>query len=203
MMFGQIPNSLRPRPPFWTSCTTFDWSVRPFHVQEFLLLILPSSIFLLFLLLLLLSRPLSPWWPRPCHPCCCYCCKRIRPLATDHLKDLASLKLSSGGSASCKWSFGKNSLLQMIMWRDRPLANDNPEDPSSCNWSSRGSGLLRLIIWRIRPLAKDHNANPASCNRSSVFKVPKTCNINFRIENDPPPLPIFRKFFRFGSVTHP
>ena len=34
--------------------------------------------------------------------------------------------------------------------------------------------------------------------------VPKICNINFWIENDPtPPLALFKKFIRFGSGTLP
>ena len=59
-----------------------------------------------------------------------------RPHATDHPEDPASCKWSSGGSgrfandlpddlASRKWSFGGSCLLQMIIWRDWPLANDH------------------------------------------------------------------------------
>ena len=51
----------------------------------------------------------------------------------------------------------------MIIWRDRPLANDHPEDPASCKWSSRGSGLLQMIIRMIRPLANDHPEDIATC----------------------------------------
>ena len=36
----------------------------------------------------------------------------------------------------------------MMIWRDRPLANDNQEGPASCKWSSGGAGLLQMIIWR-------------------------------------------------------
>ena len=62
---------------------------------------------LLALLLLLLSRhPWSPWCPPPPrHPgCCCCCC----------------------------WSSGGADLLQMIIWRGRPFANDHPEESASC-----------------------------------------------------------------------
>ena len=31
----------------------------------------------------------------------------------------------------------------------------------------------------------------------------KICNINFWIENDPPPLELFRKFIRFGRGRRP
>ena len=34
----------------------------------------------------------------------------------------------------------------MIIWRDRPLASDFPEDPASCIWSSGGTGLSQMII---------------------------------------------------------
>ena len=80
----------------------------------------------------------------------------IRLLANDHPEDLAS----------CKWSSGGPSHLQMIIWRIRQLANDHLEDPASCKWSSRGSGLLQMIIGRIRPLANDHPADPATCKWS-------------------------------------
>ena len=37
--------------------------------------------------------------------------------------------------------------------------------------------------------------------QKALFKVPKICNINFLIENNPPPfLELFRKYFRFGSI---
>ena len=57
------------------------------------------------------------------------------------------------GLASCKWWSGGTSLLQMVIRRGRPLANDDPEGPASCKWSSRGAGLLQMMIWRC----------PASC----------------------------------------
>ena len=38
--------------------------------------------------------------------------------------------------ASCKWSSGRAGLLQMIIQRGRPLANDHPERPASYKWSS-------------------------------------------------------------------
>ena len=40
--------------------------------------------------------------------------------------------------------------------------------------------------------------------QKALFKVPKICNINFWIENaPPPPLALFQKFIRFGSRIHP
>ena len=42
------------------------------------------------------------------------------------------------------------SWLQMIIRRDQPLTNDNPEEPASCKWSSRGTGLLQMIIHHPR-----------------------------------------------------
>ena len=39
--------------------------------------------------------------------------------------------------------------------------------------------------------------------QKALFKVPKICNINFWIENDPSPLEVFRKFIRFDTLTRP
>ena len=39
--------------------------------------------------------------------------------------------------------------------------------------------------------------------QKALFKVPKIYNINFCIENDPPPLELFQKFIRFGSGILP
>ena len=40
--------------------------------------------------------------------------------------------------------------------------------------------------------------------QKALFKVPKICNINFWIENDPPPpLALFQNFIRFGSRILP
>ena len=37
--------------------------------------------------------------------------------------------------------------------------------------------------------------------QKALFEIPKICNINFLIENYPPPLlELFRKYFRFGSI---
>ena len=55
----------------------------------------------------------------------------------------------------------------MIVWIDRPLANDHPEDLASCKWSSGGSGLLQMIIQQIQPLANDHMEVQATCKWSS------------------------------------
>ena len=43
-------------------------------------------------------------------------------VTNDHLGNPASCNLSSGGTG----------LLQMVIWRDQPLANDHPEDMASC-----------------------------------------------------------------------
>ena len=63
-------------------------------------------------------------------------------LANDH----------SEGLASCEWSSGEAGLLQMIIRRGRPLANNHLE-----------VGLLQMIIRRDRPLANNHLEVPASC----------------------------------------
>ena len=83
--------------------------------------------------------------------------RRIRPLANDHPED----------PASCKWSSGGSTLLQMIIRRIRPIANDHLEGPSTYKWSSVGSGLLQMIIWRTRPLANNHPSDLASCKWST------------------------------------
>ena len=81
--------------------------------------------------------------------------RRIRPL--DHLE----------GPAICKWSSRGSGHLQMIIWRDQPLANDHLEDPASCKWSSGGTGHLQMISQMILPLANDHSEDLASCKWSS------------------------------------
>ena len=40
----------------------------------------------------------------------------------------------------------------MIIQRDRPFANDHPEDLASCKWSSGGTSLLQMIIRHPRHL---------------------------------------------------
>ena len=60
------------------------------------------------------------------------------------------------GPASCKWWSGGTSLLQMVIWRGRPLANDDPEGLASCRWSSGGAGPLQMMIRTDRPLEKGH-----------------------------------------------
>ena len=59
------------------------------------------------------------------------------------------------------------SLLQMMIQRDRPLANGHPEGPSSCKWWSGGTVLLQMIIWTDWPLANDDPEGLASCKWSS------------------------------------
>ena len=82
----------------------------------------------------------------------------IDSLANDHLEWLAT----------CKWSSGGFSLLQMIIWRIRPLANDHPDDSATCKLSSRWFGLLQMSIRRIWALANDHLEDAPSCKWSSV-----------------------------------
>ena len=82
----------------------------------------------------------------------------IDSLANDHLEWLAT----------CKWSSGGFSLLQMIIWRIRPLANDHPDDSATCKLSSRWFGLLQMSIRRIWALANDHLEDVPSCKWSSV-----------------------------------
>ena len=93
--------------------------------------------------------------------------RRVWPLVNDHLEGLAFCKFSSVWTASCKWSSRGAGLLQMIIWRIQPLANDHPEDPPSCKWSSGGTGHLQMIIQRILPLANDHLEDLASYKWSS------------------------------------
>ena len=57
--------------------------------------------------------------------------------------------------------------MQMIIWRDRPLANNHPERPTSCKRSSGRAGLLQMIIRRGRPLANNHLEWLASCKSTS------------------------------------
>ena len=53
------------------------------------------------------------------------------------------------GLASCKWSYGGYSHLQMITRKIHPLANDHLEGQAICKWPPKGSALLKLIIQRI------------------------------------------------------
>jgi len=39
--------------------------------------------------------------------------------------------------------------------------------------------------------------------QKALFKVPKICNINFWIENDPSPLALSQKFIQFGTIILP
>ena len=66
--------------------------------------------------------------------------RRGRPLANDHPE----------GLASCKWSSGGTSLLQIIIQRGWPPAKDHTEGPASCKWSSGGTGLLKIIFYQPR-----------------------------------------------------
>jgi len=97
-----------------------------------------------------------------------FLCSKLRKGSKDHPK----------GPASCKWSSEGTGLLQMIIRRDRPLANDHPEGLTICKWSSGCAGLLQMIIRRDRlccslrfPLSniseqkKDQNSN----KRFAVF----------------------------------
>ena len=63
-----------------------------------------------------------------------------------------------------KWGAG---LLQMMIQRDRPLADGHLEGPASCRWSYGGASLLQMVIRRGRPLANDDTEGLASCRWSS------------------------------------
>ena len=55
-----------------------------------------------------------------------------------------------------QWSSGWIGLLQMIIWIDRPLANDHPEQLASCKWSYGLISLLQMIDRIEWSLANDH-----------------------------------------------
>ena len=77
------------------------------------------------------------------------------------------------------------------------------------------SGFFPQRGWGVPPIPLSffgHNdfPNPEITNlyqfydQKALFKVPKICNINFCIENDPTPhLTLFQKSIRFGSWTLP
>ena len=53
----------------------------------------------------------------------------------------------------------------MIIQRDRPLANDHPEDLASCKLSPGGTGLLQMII--RHPRRPNHlSQDPDSISRT-------------------------------------
>ena len=60
------------------------------------------------------------------------------------------LMVKARGKNPSKWKMkvlsGGSGLLQMIIRRIRPLANDQPENPASNKWSSGGTGHLQTII---------------------------------------------------------
>ena len=92
-----------------------------------------ATIFLLLLLLLLLlSSPPSSPFPYPSSPP-----SVPSPLVTHGHVTLVTPPLTPvvvvvvDGRAFCKWSSGWTSLLQMIIRRDQPLANDHLDQPSS------------------------------------------------------------------------
>ena len=120
---------------------------------------IPSNFFLFsfffsFFLFLLLSRdpwsPLTPLWPLP-------------PPVTQVVVIVVLRLLLLKQPASCKWSSRGTSLLQMIIRRGRPLANDHPEGPALCKWSSGGADLSQMIIRRDQLLVNDHSERSASC----------------------------------------
>ena len=77
--------------------------------------------------------------------------------------------------ASCKWWSGGTGLLQMVIQRGQPLANDDPEGPASCIWSSWSTGLLQMIIMIDMSLANDHLDGSASfkwlSERNDLYKM--------------------------------
>ena len=58
-------------------------------------------------------------------------------------------------------------VLQIIIQRIRPLANDHPEDKASCKWSSAGTGLLQMIIHHPSHLCQD----PDSISRTFLEQL--------------------------------
>ena len=70
------------------------------------------------------------------------------------------------------------------------------------------SAIVYFVFFSIQ-LLKKHTLNPEITTlyqfhaQKALFKVPKICNIDFWIENYPPPLALFQKFIRFGSGILP
>ena len=93
---------------------------------------------LLFFLRLLFLLSLHPW--SPCHP---------------------------GDTAVTPVVVIGDGLLQLIIWRNWPLANDHLEGLASCKRSSGGTNHLQTINLRGWPLANDQPEEPASCKWSS------------------------------------
>ena len=72
--------------------------------------------------------------------------------------------------------------------------------------------MCLVLIFSIQ-LLKKHTLNPEITilyqfhAQRALFKVPKICNINFWIENDPPPLSppleLFQIIIQFGRGTLP
>ena len=67
-----------------------------------------------------------------------------------------------------------------------------------------------LVLIFLNTVVEKHTLSPEITilyqfhDQKALFKVPKICNINFWIENDPtPPLALFQKFIRFGSGILP
>ena len=67
-----------------------------------------------------------------------------------------------------------------------------------------------LVLIVFNTIVEKHTLNPEITllyqfhAQIALFKGPKICNINFWIENDPPPPSArFRKFIHFGSRTLP
>ena len=57
-----------------------------------------------------------------------------------------------------------------------------------------------MAVWN---LSENSSALYQFHAQKALFKVPKICNINFWIENDPLPLELFRKFIQFGAAILP
>ena len=70
-------------------------------------------------------------------------------------------------------------------------------------------GVMRNAMTTRAPCGAKNTLNPEITllyhfhAQKAPFKVPKICNINFWIEDDPPPLALFRKFIRFCSLALP
>ena len=101
----------------------------------------------------------------------CCCCCWSRPVANDYPEGSGLWDDHPKWQASCKWSSGVAGLLQMIIRRDKPLANHHLEWPASSKWSFRGACLLQMIIRKNQPLVNDHPERGATCKWSSVTPI--------------------------------
>ena len=80
--------------------------------------------------------------------------------------------------------------------------------------TTRAFFKVYLVLIFVYTIVEKHSLNPEitllyKCHaQKALFKIPKICNINFWVENDPslgprPHLEVFQKFIRFGSLARP